>query len=404
LSPEVADEGGSQNHFGREDVVVQPSLTGLVAVVARFPALKRRAIAGSSYGTGVVSLTSYPEPLSFASMAATRNKYGLSRSIPEDVKREVRRRSRFGCVLCRAAIAHYEHIDPEFNNAKAHDPKRMCSLCGSCHDKVTRGILSKEAIWKAYALLQEASNIRPPQDFFDFHTGEALLLLGTLFDGPAPDFVFSVYGEQVFRICPGKGGADGAIYARFTDENGAEALTIDGNQWVASMDSWDVKVQGQRITVHAASGLRVLTLRACPPGKLVIEHLDMRFGPAHLMATEHSFIVGHYCKTPRLAAWVFTALSITKVTSESVGVSVHHPQAGKPMVSIGTKGGADWAAAGISVAKGCSFKISEFVTGVKTVDHVRYYFFDCAAKPGLPELVKGNHFLLLPDISDQMNR
>ncbi len=318
--------------------------------------------------------------------------------------RDVRKRSRFGCVFCRAAVTVYEHIDPEFKDAQCHDPERICCLCAACHDKVTRGMYSKQAVKAAYAAVQQATSIHPPKDFFDLYTGEALMLLGKLYDAPAPDFVFSVYGEQVFRLCPGKGGVEGAIYARFTDENGEEALRIDGNQWVASTNSWDVKVQGPRIRVHSASGLHVLTLRACPPGRLVIEHLDMRFGPAHLMATEHSFIVGQYCKTPGLAAWLFTDLSITEATSGSVGVSVHSPQAGEPNVSIGTSGGANWAPAGISVAKGCSFKISEFVPGLKTVDHVRYYFFDCTSEPGLPKLVKGDHFLLLKDISEQLRR
>jgi magnesium chelatase family protein len=46
------------------------------------------------------------------------NKHGLSRTIPAEIRREIRQRSKFGCVICRNAIYTYEHIDPTFVNAK----------------------------------------------------------------------------------------------------------------------------------------------------------------------------------------------------------------------------------------------------------------------------------------------
>ena len=82
-------------------------------------------------------------------MRASYNKYGLSRHIPETVKRKVRQACGFGCVCCGLAIATYEHIDPEFSEAKNHDWKKIAYLCGSCHDKVTRGFWSKNKIKKA---------------------------------------------------------------------------------------------------------------------------------------------------------------------------------------------------------------------------------------------------------------
>ena len=65
------------------------------------------------------------------------NKHDLSRAIPAKVKLDVRQRSKFGCVICRSAVCQYEHIDPEFADAKSHEAEHICLLCGSCHDKVT---------------------------------------------------------------------------------------------------------------------------------------------------------------------------------------------------------------------------------------------------------------------------
>lgn len=77
------------------------------------------------------------------------NKHGLSRTIPEQIKREIRQQCGFGCVICGCAIYHYEHIDPVFAEAKEHEPSKMALLCGGCHDKVTRGYWSKNKVKRA---------------------------------------------------------------------------------------------------------------------------------------------------------------------------------------------------------------------------------------------------------------
>ena len=57
------------------------------------------------------------------------NKHGLSRYIPEAIKREVRQRCGFGCVICGFGFYDYEHFDPDFADAKFHDPNGMTLLC-----------------------------------------------------------------------------------------------------------------------------------------------------------------------------------------------------------------------------------------------------------------------------------
>src|SRR5574337_274292 len=74
------------------------------------------------------------------------NKFGLSRDIPDLIKREVRQKCGFGCVVCGSAVYQYEHLEPLFPDAKNHDPNGIVLLCGGCHDRVTRGMLSKETI------------------------------------------------------------------------------------------------------------------------------------------------------------------------------------------------------------------------------------------------------------------
>ena len=62
-------------------------------------------------------------------MSKNKNRFGLSRYIPEDIKRLVRQNSKFGCVVpgCRISFYEYEHILPEFKDARAHDPEKIGS-------------------------------------------------------------------------------------------------------------------------------------------------------------------------------------------------------------------------------------------------------------------------------------
>ena len=77
------------------------------------------------------------------------NKYGLSRAIPAQIKREVRQRCGFGCVVCGAGIIQYEHVEPEFHEAESHDADKIALLCPQCHAKVTTRIWSKDKIKQA---------------------------------------------------------------------------------------------------------------------------------------------------------------------------------------------------------------------------------------------------------------
>lgn len=58
---------------------------------------------------------------------------GLSRDIPDPIKRVVRQECGFGCVICGCAIYHYAHFGIPFRDATEHDPKQMALLCEPHH-------------------------------------------------------------------------------------------------------------------------------------------------------------------------------------------------------------------------------------------------------------------------------
>jgi len=220
------------------------------------------------------------------------NQFGLSRHIPENIKQEVRRRSKFGCVNCRCAIYQYEHIEPEFREAKKHNPDNMCLLCGHCHDKVTRGILSKETIKKQYRFVQESDDIKRPFDEFDLNHHNINITLGSCVFYLAKKLIV-LNGIDVLTIEPPEQGSHFPVLSGyFTDELGNELFRIDRNEWVGSTDAWDFTIQGREITIQADKNRVALQLEVIPPHTIKIIQLDLRIGDAHLICKENLFSIG----------------------------------------------------------------------------------------------------------------
>lgn len=202
------------------------------------------------------------------------NQYGLSRDIPADVKRVVRQRDGFGCVVCGSALYQYDHFDVEFAEAKQHDPDDIFLLCASDHDLKTKGLLSKETIRRHIANPKSKENgfsFGP----FDLGVQPPTVVLGDLKITNVTT-ILEVLGEPVFSVRPAEAeGQPFRINACLRDANGAVILDIVDNQWRTRAENWDATVEGALITIRSAPRQIVLSLRAQPPHGLVVERMDM---------------------------------------------------------------------------------------------------------------------------------
>jgi hypothetical protein len=202
------------------------------------------------------------------------NRHGLSDYIRVDTAREIRRRCGFGCVNCGNALYQYEHVDPTFEDAERNDANCIVLLCGGCHDRVTRGFLSKDTV-KEKALhpkcFEDGFSFGP----FDIGTGPVEILLGTIV-ARNPQTLIRICGENIFSVTsPPKPGQPFLINAFFSDKNGSPILSIVENEWRPSTDNWDVEVVGGRITIRNAPRDLALVLRSEPPHRLVVERMAM---------------------------------------------------------------------------------------------------------------------------------
>ncbi|MQW06556.1 hypothetical protein GHK45_23370 [Sinorhizobium meliloti] len=207
---------------------------------------------------------------------ANENKYGLKRSdLTSEQKRQIRKNAGFGCVICGNAIGEYEHIDPEFHEAREHDVSKMAFLCIGCHGKVTRKIISKDSVKRAAkhpAALKKGFSF----DAFDVSSDEPVLHFGPL-SAVGCTYLIRVGERPVLWIKePEEEGGPFRLNAEMRNKDGLLILSIIDNEWRANIDSWDVETVGPRIKIRNAKGDVALIIKSEPPRTLKIEKLDMR--------------------------------------------------------------------------------------------------------------------------------
>lgn len=210
------------------------------------------------------------------------NQYGLSRDIPSAIRRTVRQRCGFGCVICAGAIVDYEHFSPEFSKASRHDAEGITLLCPTCHAKKTRNMLSQRRVREAN---QDPAARKVRYAFSDVEASEGrpfIKLAGmTLRNCNIP---LEVRGYPLVQVeGPEEVNGPYRLTASFFNRQGQPSLFIRRNEWKVFSDSWDVEVIGPSVTVRTQPGQIALRLVFVPGEGLVVERLDMYCAGFHLI-------------------------------------------------------------------------------------------------------------------------
>jgi hypothetical protein len=250
-----------------------------------------------------------------------RNRYGLSRNIEERVKREVRRNCSFGCVICGSGFYQYEHITPEFKDAKEHDPNKIACLCASHHDQVTRGTLSKATVARAYEEIKTkvASGLfRNPVGPLDLNVQWPSIQIGRLHYAEGLSCLLRYMGTNIIHFEKGTPGEPARIYADIHDSDGEMLFKIHGNEWIGPADRYDFKTEGKSLKVWGKRGNIILDMELEPPGKINIKTLDMRVGNAHIIATDRSYVLGRLCSS---GTWLWAHAYMEIIRSSPLGTA-----------------------------------------------------------------------------------
>lgn len=216
------------------------------------------------------------------------NKHGLFRRIPDDIRRQVRRRCGFGCLLCRQAPVQYDHFEPEWVDAKQHDPAGIVLLCPSCHVKRGAGIVSINQIHEALKRA-ESGTLGPVRYEFNQAMPEQTkwrMRMGTF------DFVegarFEVNGATILSVAGDKE-LGTLLNATFTNEHGEVIAELEDNAFeLEAAKLVDFRCLKNSFEVRDSYGTKALVATIDAADGLVdIRKVNIRFGPFRIFYAGH---------------------------------------------------------------------------------------------------------------------
>lgn len=218
--------------------------------------------------------------------------------IPPEIKREVRQRCGFGCVICGMPLYEYEHM-LEWAEVKRHVASEITLLCRQHHGEKTNGLLPKEHVIEA--------NNNP----FNLKTGVSknhllhysgknvqLVLANSVFQfNELPENAFFaplvVDGVAVvgFRV------EDDKLLLQFItfNELNVPVLQIVDNELIYSTEQWDIEWVGQKLTVREGHRKILLQLVFEPPntiriakGRILLNGIELLIGTDYLFCSNNS--------------------------------------------------------------------------------------------------------------------
>lgn len=202
------------------------------------------------------------------------NKHGCPRTISADVRREVRQRARFGCIVCGKAFGEYHHFDPKFEDARRHDPDRIVYLCPNHHEDADNGRLL-EASLRHHADKPAAKHLGFSFGAFDMRCERPVLHVGKLTSINCRSF-FRIDGRPILGVSPPEtAGGPFLLNADLVDSKGTPILKIVDNDWEAYDGKFDVVTVGRRISIYEKKRGIDLVIRTEPPEDFHIDRMNM---------------------------------------------------------------------------------------------------------------------------------
>jgi len=216
------------------------------------------------------------------------NKYNLSRTIPAAVKREVRKRCGFGCVVCGSAIYDYEHFNPEFNEAREHNPDGIALLCPTDHARKRKKLLSHEQYLKSIANPKAIELKNAYAEWETSNFAPTIIIGQKIFAGGTS--ILTIDGELLLGFNkPEETGAPPRLNFRFYDRNQYEAFSIIDNEIIVFSDSFDIETTTNTWIVRSKLYKVDLIIELNPPNNILIRQLHFSYKKWELLAKDEIF-------------------------------------------------------------------------------------------------------------------
>ncbi|HEC2576556.1 TPA: hypothetical protein R2K49_004513 [Raoultella ornithinolytica] len=223
-----------------------------------------------------------------------------SRNIPLPMKREIRQRCGFGCVVCGLPLYEYEHME-EWATVKRHVESEITLLCDQHHKEKTSGLLPKEAVLLANKNPHNLKKgVSKPYNLH-FYGDSMCIDVGTNV------FITKVDKKENYSVSTPIM-IDGIPIITFVIEDGHILLNITlfdkknnvcfailNNQLIYNTFLWDIQLIGTKITIREKLGSIFFEINFMPPnrieitrGKILCNGINMEISNKSVIINQHT--------------------------------------------------------------------------------------------------------------------
>lgn len=221
--------------------------------------------------------------------------------IPEPMKREVRQRCGFGCVICGNPIYEYDHVIP-YASAKEHEASNLSLLCDGHHRLKTAGLLPAEVVGEHNANpFNLRGGVSAPFRLY-YGATEASMVVGTVETSALGHDAVAVMidGQPLigFRFEDGQC----LLQLRLFDESNQLVLQVVDNELIYSVAPWDIEFVGNTLTLRTGLGEIFIVIRFKVPGQIYIPRgrlfyngVEIEIWPDVIAVLNNATIFGRHC-------------------------------------------------------------------------------------------------------------
>jgi len=216
--------------------------------------------------------------------------------IPPEIKRTVRERCGYGCVLCGAQPYDYDHI-VEYEIVKCHEADNLTLLCKHHHGEKTLKNLPREEIVKANASPHnlKINSTKPRLLYYsgksvEVHIGGSVFKYHDLPDG--------------FKFVPVQ--IDGLDVISFSyindklllslnafDKNNKQIVEIIENEIVHSTDIWDAEWKANKLIIREGNGRFILRMIFQTPNIIKIDKGFFHYNSTDLILDDDALFIAN---------------------------------------------------------------------------------------------------------------
>jgi hypothetical protein len=243
---------------------------------------------------------------------------GEERNISAEIKRQVRQRCGFGCIICGLPIYEYEHME-EWAKVKRHRTEEITLLCPNHHSEKTKGRIPVFVIKEANKNpFNKREGISKPSNLYYSGT-ESKIKIGVLnfeLDSTRQNQFIPLVIDRLPIILINVIDNNILINLNLFNEKNEPILQIIDNELIYSNNFWDIEYVGTKLTFRNGSRKIFLEIDFEVPNKLTITRGSIFYNGINIKINNVEMNIGSSKITNSMTVRGHIAIGIGKGTDE----------------------------------------------------------------------------------------